>query len=254
MTKQHTDSAALSPGRGAGLGLDVCLSPALIPLYNVADYIVVVIDIFRATSSICYGIENGAEAIIPVSEVEECAAYRDKGLDYLLAAERDGKVVDGFDFGNSPFSYTREKVAGKTVVLTTTNGTHALHLSLSAKKIVIGSFLNLTALCNWLKTQQENILLVCAGWKNNFNLEDTLFAGAVIEQLKGDGYILDDPAIAANDLFQLGKNDIPQYLSKTSHGARLKKLGIEQDIAFCLQVDLTTAIPVLDGDRLVKLG
>ena len=163
-----------------GRGAHVCLTPALLPLFNVEDYIVVVIDIFRATSSICYGIENGAEAIIPVSQVEECAAYREKGLDYLLAAERDGSVVDGFDFGNSLFSYTKEKVAGKTIVLTTTNGTHALHLSRSAKKIVIGSFLNLSALSNWINTQNENVLLVCAGWKNNFNLEDTLFAGAVI--------------------------------------------------------------------------
>jgi 2-phosphosulfolactate phosphatase len=233
--------------------LDVCLTPALIPLYNVEDYIVVVIDIFRATSSICYGIENGAEAIIPVSEVEECAAYREKGFDHLLAAERNGEVVAGFDFGNSPFSYTKEKVSGKTVVLTTTNGTHALHLSRKAKKIVIGSFLNLTSLCNWLKTQNESILLVCAGWKNNFNLEDTLFAGAVVEQLKESGYTLDDPAMAANDLFQIGKNDISQYLSKTSHGERLKKLGIEKDIAFCLQIDVTTAIPILDGEKLLKL-
>ncbi|HAL83513.1 MAG TPA: 2-phosphosulfolactate phosphatase [Mucilaginibacter sp.] len=232
--------------------LNVCLSPALIPLYRVEDYIVVIIDIFRATSSICYGIENGAEAIIPVSQVEECAAYREKGLDYLLAAERDGKVVEGFDFGNSPFSYTKEKVAGKTVVLTTTNGTHALHLSRNAKQIVIGSFLNLSALCNWLKTQDENILLVCAGWKNNFNLEDTLFAGAVVEQLKQLDFKLDDGAIAANDLFQIGKQDISEYLKKTSHSERLKQLGIEKDIEFCLQVDLTTAIPVLDGDRLVK--
>ncbi|MDB5000271.1 MAG: 2-phosphosulfolactate phosphatase [Mucilaginibacter sp.] len=233
--------------------LDVCLTPALIPLYNVEDYIVVVIDIFRATSSICYGIENGAEAIIPVSEVEACAAYREKGFDHLLAAERNGEVVAGFDFGNSPFSYTKEKVSGKTVVLTTTNGTHALHLSRKAKKIVIGSFLNLTSLCNWLKTQNDSVLLVCAGWKNNFNLEDTLFAGAVVEQLKESGYTLDDPAMAANDLFQIGKNDISQYLSKTSHGERLKKLGIEKDIAFCLQVDITTAIPILDGEKLVKL-
>jgi 2-phosphosulfolactate phosphatase len=233
--------------------LDVCLTPALIPLYNVEDYIVVVIDIFRATSSICYGIENGAEAIIPVSEVEECAAYREKGFDHLLAAERNGEVVAGFDFGNSPFSYTKEKVSGKTVVLTTTNGTHALHLSRKAKKIVIGSFLNLTSLCNWLKTQNESILLVCAGWKNNFNLEDTLFAGAVVEQLKESGYTLDDPAMAANDLFQIGKNDISQYLSKTSHGERLKKLGIEKDITFCLQVDITTAIPILNGENLMKL-
>ncbi|MDR3697151.1 2-phosphosulfolactate phosphatase [Mucilaginibacter sp.] len=233
--------------------LNVCLSPALIPLYNVEDYIVVIVDIFRATSSICYGIENGAEAIIPVSLVEECAAYREKGLNYLLAAERDGKVVEGFDFGNSPFSYTKEKVAGKTVVLTTTNGTHALHLSRAAKKIVIGSFLNLTSLCNWLKAQNDNVLLVCAGWKNNFNLEDTLFAGAVVEQLKAGEFKLDDAAIAANDLYQVGEHDLNEYLKKTSHSERLKKLGIEKDIEFCLQVDLITAIPVLKEDKLVKL-
>jgi len=232
--------------------LQVCLTPALIPLFKVEDYIVVVIDIFRATSSICYGIDNGARAIIPVSQVEECLAYQEIHSEYLLAAERNGAVVDGFDFGNSPFSYTKEKVSGKTIVLTTTNGTHALHLSRSAKKVIIGSFLNLTAVCNWLKDQHENVLLVCAGWKNNFNLEDTLFAGAVTEQLKGN-FIFDDAAIAANDLFQMAKDNIPAYLAKTSHSERLKKLGIEADIAFCLNVDMTTAIPVLDGERLVRL-
>lgn len=233
--------------------LHVCLTPALIPLFKVEDYIVVVIDIFRATTSICYGIDNGAEAIIPVSQVEECLAYQEIHPEYLLAAERNGEVVSGFDFGNSPFSYTKEKVNGKTVVLTTTNGTHALHLSRSAKRIIIGSFLNLTAVCDWLKDQHENVLLVCAGWKNNFNLEDTLFAGAVTEQLKHSNFHLDDAAIAANDLFQIGKDDIPAYLAKTSHSERLKQLGIEKDIAFCLNVDLTTAIPVLDGERLVRL-
>lgn len=233
--------------------LEVCLTPALLPLFNIEDSIVVVIDIFRATTSICYGIDNGAEAIIPVAKVEECAAYREMGLDYLLAAERDGKVVDGFDFGNSPFSYTKEKVSGKTVVLTTTNGTHALHMSIKAKRIVIGSFLNLTSLCNWLKQQHDNILLVCAGWKNNFNLEDTLFAGAVAEQLKGEAYKWDDSATAANDLYNIAKHDLNGYLKKTSHSERLKQLGIEEDIAFCLHVDITTAIPVLDGEKLVKL-
>jgi len=233
--------------------LEVCLTPALLPLFKVEDSIVVIIDIFRATSSICYGIDNGAEAIIPVAEVEECAAYREKGLDYLLAAERDGKVVDGFDFGNSPFSYAKEKVAGKTVVLTTTNGTHALHMSIKAKQIVIGSFLNLTAISNWLKQQNDNILLVCAGWKNNFNLEDTLFAGAVAEKLKGLDYKWDDAAIAANDMYQLAKDDLNVYLKKSSHGERMKKLGILEDIDFCLNVDITTAIPVLQGEKLVKL-
>lgn len=232
--------------------LQVCLTPALIPLFKVDEYIVVIIDIFRATTSICYGIDNGAEAIIPVSQVEECLAYQEIHPEYLLAAERNGEVVDGFDFGNSPFSYTKEKVNGKTIVLTTTNGTHALHLSRSAKKVVIGSFLNLTAVCDWLKDQHEDVLLVCSGWKNNFNLEDTLFAGAITDQLKND-FRVDDAAIAANDLFQIAKADLPGYLAKTSHSERLKKLGIEADIAFCLNVDMTTAIPVLDGERLVRL-
>ena len=232
--------------------LEVCLTPALLHLYDIRDSVVVVIDIFRATSSICYGIENGAEAIIPVATVESCESYRDS--EFLLAAERNGEVVEGFDFGNSPFSYAGDKVAGKTVVLTTTNGTHAINESREARQIVIGSFLNLTALCNWLKTQPFDVLLLCSGWKNKFNLEDTLFAGAVVNQLKEDGYKLDDSGIAADDLYILGKEDLNTFLKKTSHSERLKKLKIEKDIEFCLNVDITTAIPILEGDRLVKMN
>lgn len=233
------------------LKIEVCLTPALLPLHKLENSIVVVIDIFRATTSICYGIENGADAIIPVSHVEECAAYH--GTGHLLAAERDGEVVEGFDFGNSPFAYTPEKVAGKSVVLTTTNGTHAIQLSRSAKRIVIGSFLNLSSLSQWLKEEHENIILVCAGWKNNFNLEDTIFAGAVVNKLKDDIYVLDDAAIAAEDLYLLAKDNLSGFLSKSSHSDRLKRLGIEEDIAFCLRVDETSSIPVLEGDKLVKL-
>jgi 2-phosphosulfolactate phosphatase len=233
--------------------IEDCLSPALLPLYHLDDSIAVIIDVFRATTSICYGIANGAEAIIPVAEVEECAAYREMGRHYLLAAERNGEVVEGFDFGNSPFSYTKEKVSGKTVVLTTTNGTHALHLSRKAKKIVAGAFINFTALCHWLKEQDDHIVLVCSGWKNNFNLEDTLFAGAVVRQLLSANYRPDDPALAAADLYEVAKADLSQYLKKTSHSERLKKLGIEPDVAFCLQVDLVKAIPVLEGEKLVAM-
>jgi 2-phosphosulfolactate phosphatase len=118
---------------------------------------------------------------------------------------------------------------------------------------VIGSFLNLSSLAEWLREENENILLVCAGWKNNFNLEDTVFAGAVVNKLKDEHYILDDSSIAAEDLYLLAKDDLDKFLSKSSHSDRLKKLGIEEDIAFCLRVDEVSAIPVLDGDRLVKL-
>ncbi len=231
--------------------LEVCLTPALLHLYDFKASIVVVIDIFRATSSICYGIENGAEAIIPVATIEACESYRHS--EFLLAAERNGEVVAGFDFGNSPFSYIQEKVEGKTIVLTTTNGTHAINLSRGASKIVIGSFLNLTALCNWLKTEPNDVLLLCSGWKDKVNLEDTLFAGGVVHLLKDEDYHLDDSGIASEDLYALAKGDLNNYLKKTSHSERLKKLGIEEDIAFCLNLDVTTSIPVLDGERLVKM-
>lgn len=231
--------------------LSVCLSPALLPNYSLGNSIVVVIDIFRATTSICYGIANGAEAIIPVSTVEECLAYKDQG--FSLAAERGGMVVEGFEFGNSPFSYTEDQVKGKTIVLTTTNGTKALKDSIQASEIIIGSFLNLSAVCNWLQNQSKDIILLCAGWKNNFCLEDTLFAGAVVEKLKGTDLCLDDSAMAAEDLYQLANYDLAGYLSKSSHGERLKNLNVEKDIAFCLQVDVVDTIPILKEHKLVKL-
>lgn len=231
--------------------LEVCLSPALLHLYDIRESMVVVIDIFRATSSMCYGLANGAEAIIPVASVEACRSYAD--TDYLLAAERNGEVVAGFDFGNSPFSYTAEKVADRTIVLTTTNGTHAINESREAKKVVIGSFLNLSALSACLKTQPHDVLLLCAGWKNKVNLEDSLFAGAVAHHLQNDSFKLDDAAILVADLYGLAKGDLKEFMKKTSHSERLKELNIEADIAFCLQTDVIDTIPVLDGDRLVKL-
>lgn len=232
--------------------IEVCLTPALLDLYAIEDSIVVVIDVLRATSSIVYGIDNGATAIIPVANVEDCLNYSDKG--FLLAAERDGQVVEGYDFGNSPFSYTTEKVGGRTVVLTTTNGTKALHLARKrAHQVVMGSFLNLQALCNWLKTQDKSVLLLCAGWKDKFNLEDTLFAGAVVAELRKEFTHFDDSSVAAEDLYQLAKDDLRTYLHKSSHSHRLAELNIEEDVQFCLQLNLCQAIPVMDGDALVPL-
>lgn len=231
--------------------IEVCLSPALLHLHDFTNSIVVVIDIFRATSSICYGIENGAESIIPVATIEACESYRNSN--FLLAAERNGEVVDGFDFGNSPFSYTEEKVFGKTIVLTTTNGTHAINMSRGAHKIVIGSFLNLSSLCDWIKTQSNDVLLLCSGWKDKVNLEDTLFAGGVVHYLREENYHVDDAGIASEDLYIMAKDDLNNYLKKTSHSERLKKLGIEEDIKFCLNLNITKGIPVLDGERLIKM-
>lgn len=232
--------------------IEVCLTPALLHLYDISNSIVVVIDVLRATSSIVYGIDNGANAIIPVAHVEDCLAYSGKG--FLLAAERDGSVVEGYDFGNSPFSYTKEKVAGKTIVLTTTNGTKALHMAReTAHQVVIGSFLNLQTLCDWLKGQDKSVLLLCAGWKDQFNLEDTLFAGAVVAELRKDFTHFDDSSVAAEDLYQLARNDLRTYIRKSSHSYRLALLNIEEDVRFCLQLNICKAIPVLSGEALVAL-
>lgn len=233
--------------------IEVCLTPALLHLYNIENSIVVVIDILRATSSITYGIDNGAEAIIPVAHIEDCLAYADKG--FLLAAERNGEVVVGYDFGNSPFSYTKEKVGGKTVVLTTTNGTKAMHMAQErAHKVVVGSFLNLTSLCDYLKSQDKNVLLLCSGWKDNFNLEDTLFAGAVVNVLRNDFAHSDDACVVAEDMYLMAKSDFRTYLHKSSHSHRLAALNIEEDVKFCLKLDLCKAIPVLEGTRLIPLA
>ncbi len=232
--------------------IEVCLTPALLNLYDISNSIVVVIDILRATSSITYGIDNGATAIIPVEHVEDCLKYADKG--YLLAAERNGEVVSGYDFGNSPFSYSKEKVNGKTIVLTTTNGTKAMRMAQkTAYQVVVGSFLNLTSLCNWLKAQDKDVLLLCAGWKDKFNLEDTLFAGAVVNVLRKDFVHFDDSCVVAEDMYLMAKNDLRTYLHKSSHSHRLEQLNIEKDVQFCLKLDICTAIPVLDGDQLIAL-
>lgn len=230
--------------------VDVCFSPALFELYDPAECIVVVIDILRATSSICVAFAHGVNSIIPVSTVEEAMAYKKKGL--LAGAERHGEMLEGFDFGNSPFSYMDEKIRGRDVVLTTTNGTRAINTAKSGYKVVIGSFLNLDVLCQWLKEQGRDVIALCSGWKNTFNLEDTLFAGALVYKLKSefDFSLGRDSCIAAEYLYILGKNDMYKFLGESSHRMRLEKLGIEKDVQYCLTPNTAKVVPVLKGDTL----
>jgi 2-phosphosulfolactate phosphatase len=229
--------------------IDLVMSPALLSYYDIVGKVVVVIDIFRASSSIVYGLDNGALEIIPVSTLDECLSYpRDE---YLLAAERDGKVMPGFDFGNSPFSYTREKVEGKRIVLTTTNGTHAIELAKTSDKVLIGAFFNLEVLCQKLVELGKDVILLCAGWKNKFNLEDTLFGGAVVKRVRDHFSISGDSAIAAQDLYELYAPNMPILLTKSSHSQRLIHLGIEKDALFCLEMNICKTVPVLEGKSLV---
>lgn len=234
--------------------IDVCLSPLLFDHYDPAGSIVVVIDILRATSSICVAFEHGASSVVPLLSKEESFTYKAKG--YLVGAERNGEMLSGFDLGNSPFSYMDPVVKGRDIALTTTNGTRAIEAAKGAYQVVIGSFLNLDVLVNWLREQDRNIICLCSGWKNTVNMEDTMFAGALVYRLKNDFdfSINRDSAITAEYLYLLSKNDMFGFLSESSHRLRLEKLNIEEDIIYCLTPNQTTVIPVLKGDTLVNLA
>ncbi|WP_028981805.1 2-phosphosulfolactate phosphatase [Sporocytophaga myxococcoides] len=231
--------------------VDVCLTPELLHLYEVENRVVVIVDILRATSCMTVAIANGVEKIIPVAKLEECQSLREKGC--VGAAERDGKMPEGFDLGNSPLAYLNNAYAGKTIAMTTTNGTLAIAKSKDAEEVIVGSFLNKTAVINYLITQPNDVLIVCAGWKGKVNLEDTLFAGAVIEGLKGYFEVENDSVIASATLYNHAKKDMLTYLSACSHVKRLKNLNIQKDIEYCLREDQFNVIPVLKEDALVDM-
>jgi 2-phosphosulfolactate phosphatase len=233
--------------------LETCFSPALYEPESHVGAIVVVIDILRATSAICTAFENGAESIIPVATVAEAKEYKEKG--FLVAAERDGYVLEFADFGNSPFNFTPEKVAGRTIVYSTTNGTGIIKIASSAGFIIIGSFLNISALTGWISDQERPVVLFCAGWKNRFNLEDTICAGAIAERLMSTSLYstMCDSTHAALDLWSLAKKDLSGYIDKVAQRSRLRDKKLDDCIPFCLTMDYTTKIPVIRDGILVSM-
>ncbi|HOO98487.1 MAG TPA: 2-phosphosulfolactate phosphatase [Bacteroidales bacterium] len=233
--------------------LETCFSPALYEASLHVGSIVVVIDIFRATSAICTAFENGVKSIIPVAGVEEAREYKERG--YLVAAERDGFVLDFADFGNSPFNFTREAIEGKTIVYSTTNGTGIIKKASSAYAIIIASYLNITAVNGWLAGQDRDVVLFCAGWKNRFNLEDTICAGALAERLMNSGLYTTncDSTHAALDLWSLAKDDLHGYTQKVAQRSRLREKGLDDCISFCLRHDFTKKIPVIKDGILVDI-
>jgi 2-phosphosulfolactate phosphatase len=231
--------------------IDVCLSPELIHLYNLENSIVVVVDIFRATSCMVTAFAHGVKSIIPVAKVDECAKYQSMG--YLAAAERDAHKVEGFDLDNSPFSYMTAQLAGKTIAMTTTNGTLAITKSQNAVKVMVGAFLNLEVLANYLKTQPYDVLVHCAGWKGKPNLEDTLFAGALVNAVQEDFCIVEDTPLMAQNIYQSKRDNLHVAVANSSHVNRLQRLGIQKDIAFCLENSKYNVLPILRGNELVNV-
>jgi 2-phosphosulfolactate phosphatase len=232
--------------------VDICFSPELLPLYELRGKVAVVVDILRATSSIVTALASGVTHIVPFSELEECRAMAAQG--YLTAAERDGRQAEGFDLGNSPFGYLDGvlPVRGRGVAITTTNGTRALHLSLAADAVVIGAFLNLAAVARFVRAQGKDVVVVCAGWKGMFNLEDTIFGGALAERLAPEFDIASsDATLAALHLWQRAKPDLGGYLLQSAHVRRLNGLEAHQDMAFCVQLDTYDLLPIWQDGQLV---
>ncbi|MBU6324261.1 MAG: 2-phosphosulfolactate phosphatase [Bacteroidetes bacterium] len=228
--------------------LETVLSPALFPLHQSAIETknVVVIDILRATSTICEALHQGAKEIITTTSPEEALGYRSKG--FLCAAERDGITVPGFELGNAPQDYTSELVRGRSIALTTTNGTRCLRMSTGAHQVFAGSFLNISTLASYLIQNKKPVLLFCAGWKDRFNLEDTFFAGALAALLK-DTFSADcDATLAAIHLWETNKDRAADFLHQASHAQRFRHLQRESDVDVCLRRDTAPVLPLFkDG-------
>jgi len=234
--------------------VEVVFSPAQYDLYQEDMDIVVVIDVLRATSAMVTAFENGAKAIIPVATVDEAKAYLGKE-GFIAAAERNGEVVEGFPIGNSPYDFMGDHVKGKTVVISTTNGTRAITMAKDKPHLVIGSMLNLDAICEWLIEQEKNVLLFCSGWQNKFNLEDTTCAGAIISQLLESGKfgLEEDTSIAAKFLFMAARANFTSMLKSAPRRKRLEQLDLLKDAKYCLTLNQSRIIPVLKNGELVKM-
>lgn len=234
--------------------LHTVLSPRLLDLYDVSNSIVVIIDVFRATSTIATALYNGAERVIPVDSVDKCIEIG-RHTGGVTAGERDGKVIPGLAHGNSPAEYPRSFIEGKTLVLTTTNGTRLLHMALNngAAEVVTGSFPNISAVCEHLSVSGKNVILGCSAWKDRFNLEDSLFAGAVIDRIGAYFTIHCDSSLMAAQLYSRHRENMHSFIQQTTHWHRLAAYGLEKDMEYCVTEDVANVLPLYrNGDLVCK--
>ena len=249
------DFSRLSEIMNSKLVIDICLTPNSYPYYRMDNCIVVVVDVFRATSAFCTAIAHGVKGIIPMADVEETRAYRQKG--YLIAGERNGVKLEGFDFGNSPYDFMKESLKGENIAFTTTNGTQAIErVKGDAQHIVVGSFLNISALVKWLQKMQCNVLFLCAGWKNAVNLEDTLFAGIAMEQLLSSSQFTaqSDTVALAQMLCGSAQGNLMDFLCASSSTIRGRMSTLGKDFRFCLQNNQYDVVPIYHNGQLVDVS
>jgi len=232
--------------------LEVILSPALYPFKTTTGrHITVVIDVLRFTTSLCAAFDNGVEAVIPVESLEEAKALKHKG--YPVAAERDGLKLSFADFGNSAADFNVPEVKGKTLAYSTTNGTIAMVMAAENGPVVAAAFTNSDAVSSWLISQNQNMIILCAGWKNQPCIEDTLCAGALVEKLLANRSFEThcDAAILALNQWKSSKNILQDVVEKATHYKRLLNLGVDPNLSFILQTGVSDAVPVFENGLII---
>ncbi len=222
---------------------------------DIEHSIAIVADVLRATSTIVTALANGCKSVIPVAEIDEArqTAARMPRKEIILGGERKGRRIDGFDFGNSPQDYTAESVSGKIVITTTTNGTKALVHAGHAKKTLVLSFLNMTAVANYVLSCDDDIALVAAGIYGEFSLEDSVCCGVLLQQLVGASpgqFKLDENAEYALRLAQKHNGRIDEMLHDSPHGDFLRKINYASDLAVCARVDSQPIVPTFKDGRI----
>ncbi|MDA1191717.1 MAG: 2-phosphosulfolactate phosphatase [Candidatus Poribacteria bacterium] len=209
---------------------------------------VIAIDILRATTTLCVAFRNGLAAAVPVLTPEEAFEVKERDYpDALLGGERGGVLIDGFDLSNSPREYTSDAVRGRTLVFTTTNGTQLMRGAMSARRVLVGAFVNRSAVCDAAVDGSNDVLVACAGTHGAFTLEDALFAGACVERLEASFDVITDAALAARTLWERFGSELEASLAIPRHGQSLIALGLKDDLAVCADMDLVGVVPELSG-------
>ena len=235
--------------------LDVLLLPREVSVRPRPELYAVLIDVLRASTSIIVALQSGCRSIIPVASVDEAERVQPSFPEAILAGEEGGLRVPGFVLGNSPREFTRAAVAGRDVILTTSNGTKALRAVGGGRTVAIGAFQNRSAVAEWLVGRGADSLIVCSGCEGAFSFEDAVCAGAILERAGRVATRLDlgDGARACQALWERFGSDVPRMLRHSLWGERLLTLGFGPDLDVCGQVDVTHLVPRMEGER-ITLG
>jgi 2-phosphosulfolactate phosphatase len=228
-------------------------APEHIDELSLRDQTVVVLDILRAGSSIATALANGAKEIIPVNTVERAVKISGSlfGDHILRGGERHGRIIEGFDLGNSPLEYSRERVEGKSIIFSTTNGSRAIDKARYAREVVVGGFVNLSALLGFVRTGGRDVVILCSGDNGRFSMEDSVCAGMILHQLSenpGTELSMTDASLAAVALYKTFGKSIPKMIRNSEHGRYLAELGFTEDLEYCARVDALSTLPQLVGN------